>query len=111
ECAAHISLGQAPDPELLAPLIITLSEDAIAAGITGRLLVEAKIGADGRVKNAKVLAGPQWPCGTSPDSEIKQVREMVIDSVESARFTPATKKGKPVTAEDRKSTRLNSSHV
>jgi TonB family protein len=97
--AAQIALGQATDPELLAPLNITLSEDAIAAGIAGRLLVEAKVGADGRVKDAKVLAGPQWPCGTSPNSEIKQVREMVIESVESARFTPATKKGKPVTAE------------
>ena len=51
-----------------------LSERAIAAGIDGTLTVSFKVDRGGTVKNVTILAGPIWPCDSSPESVIKEVR-------------------------------------
>jgi len=76
-----------------------LSERAVAAGIDGTFTVFLKVDHTGNVKDVEIFAGPIWPCGSSPRTEIKEVREAVRKNILASKFSPATKKGKPVDAE------------
>lgn len=77
----------------------TLTPAAEAAGIDGKLKLLVKITKEGTVKDVNVLAGPSWPCGTNPKTEIKDVREAVKANTLVAKFDPATKDGKAVSDE------------
>lgn len=76
-----------------------LSEKAEAAGIDGSLTVSFKVDRAGTVKDVSILAGPIWPCDSSPGSTIKEVRQAVKNNILASKFSPATKDGKPIDAE------------
>lgn len=93
------SLAQDRGIEFLSGPEFNLSDKAAAAGIDGTLTVSFKVDRTGSVKGVSILAGPIWPCDSSPSSTIKQVREAVKQNILSSKFSPATKAGKPVDAE------------
>ena len=76
-----------------------LSKTAIDAGIDGTFSVSFKVDHTGTVKNVSILAGPIWPCDSTPSSEIKSVREAVKENIFLSKFLPALKDGKPIDAE------------
>lgn len=76
-----------------------LSESAAAAGIDGSFTVSLRVDRTGTIKHLDILAGPIWPCRSSPSSEIKKVREAVRQNILASKFSPATKAGQPVDAE------------
>lgn len=76
-----------------------LSKSAVAAGIDGTLTVLVSVDRNGNVKDADILAGPIWPCDSSPNAEIKELRKAVKQNILSSKFSPATKGGKPVDGE------------
>jgi hypothetical protein len=93
------SLAQDRGIEFLSGPEFTLSDKAAAAGIDGTLTVSFKVDRTGNVKGVDILAGPIWPCDSSPGSAIKEVREAVKQNILASKFSPATKNGKPVDAE------------
>jgi hypothetical protein len=76
-----------------------LSDKAAAAGIDGTLTVLVKVDRAGNVKKVDILAGPIWPCDSTPSAAIKDVREAVKKNILASKFSPAIKNGKPVDAE------------
>jgi len=88
--------GQERGIEFLSGPEFVLSEKARAAGIDGTLTVSFKVDRTGAVKDVSVLAGPIWPCRSSPSSAIKEVREAVKQNILASKFSPAIKAGKPV---------------
>src|SRR5215471_13468790 len=64
--------------------------EASAAGIDGQLGIAVSVNKDGGVDRAEVVAGPSWPCDSSPKNELQKVRDGVRDTVMAARFSPAT---------------------
>lgn len=72
-----------------------ISPEATQAGIDGKLAVVVWVKKDGTVDRAEVLAGPSWPCGAEPKTELSEVRNGAADAVKKARFSPAIKDGKP----------------
>ncbi len=73
-----------------------LSERAVAAGIDGSLTVSFKVDKLGNVSDVDVIAGPIWPCDSSPGAVIKEVRDAVEANILASKFSPATKGGKPI---------------
>ena len=93
------SVAQDRGIEFLAGPEFNLSEKAEAAGIDGTLTVSFEVDRTGNVKDVDILAGPIWPCDSSPGSVIKEVREAVKQNILASKFSPATKNGKPINAE------------
>ena len=91
--------GQDRGIEFLSGPEFVLSDKARAAGIDGTLTVSFKVDRTGTVKGVSILAGPIWPCGSSPSSAIKEVREAVKQNILASKFSPATKAGQPVDGE------------
>lgn len=87
------------DAKLLEAVQFSLSDEAVAAGIDGALLLAVSIDKTGVVKAARVIAGTAWPCSSSPKKQIESVRESVIDSIKLAKFAPAINGGKPTDVE------------
>ncbi len=87
------------DAKILEAVEFSLSDEAAAAGIDGTLLLAVSIDKTGAVKTAKVIAGPAWPCSSSPKKQIESLRESVVDSIKLAKFSPAIKGGKPTDVE------------
>lgn len=85
--------------EFLSGPTFILSDKATAAGIDGTLTVFLKVDRTGTVKNVSILAGPIWPCDSTPKMEIKEVREAVKRNILASKFSPATKAGVPIDAE------------
>ena len=98
-CSAHQGLGQTKDAELNSPASLSLSPEAIDAGIGGQMTVGVKVNPEGRVKDARVLGGPSWPCGTSPDSLVDEVQDTAVETIKQVLFSPAMKNGKAVSTE------------
>lgn len=96
---AVATLAQDRGIEFLSGPEFVLSERATAAGIDGTLTVYFKVDRTGTVKDVTILAGPIWPCNSTPGSAIKEVREAVKQNILASRFSPATKNGKPVDGE------------
>lgn len=92
------SVAQDRGIEFLSGPDFNLSDKAAAAGIDGTLTVSFKVDRSGNVKEVDILAGPIWPCDSSPGSVIKEVREAVKQNILASKFSPATKNGKPVDA-------------
>ena len=76
-----------------------LSKSAVAAGIDGTMRVSFTVDRNGKVKSVNIVAGPIWPCRSSPSSEIRAVRDAVRENIFASRFSPATKGGKPINAD------------
>jgi len=100
--SAHVLAQTTPndtDAKLLEAVEFSLSDEAVATGIDGTLLLAVSIDKTGAVKAASVIAGPAWPCNSSPKKQIESVRQSVIDSIKLAKFAPAIKDGKPADVE------------
>ena len=76
-----------------------LSQSAIDAGIDGSFSVSFKVDRTGIVKSVHILAGPIWPCDSTPSAEIKSVREAVKENILASKFSPATKGGQAIDAD------------
>jgi hypothetical protein len=77
-----------------------LSDEAIAAGIDGVVRVSLKIDKTGAVKRVDLLNEPAWPCGTSPDNALRNVRRAIADNLRATIFKPVlNSKGEPDTAQ------------
>lgn len=87
------------EPKLISSPTFVLSAEAEAAGIDGTLLLAVSIDATGSVTSATVIAGPEWPCGKRPKDQIEDVRKQVSTLVRQAKFSPAIRKGSPVSTE------------
>lgn len=72
-----------------------LSADGIAAGIDGTVAAGLSIDDAGNVTGVTVYGDPVWPCGKSPDRELKSVRSAVDKHLRLLKFSPALKNGKP----------------
>lgn len=86
------------DPKLIDKPYFELSNEAIAAGIEGRIVVSLKIGREGKPESAEVIAGPEWPCKSNPRRELDAVRKAAKEYALSMKFEPATENGKPASA-------------
>lgn len=69
--------------------------EARAAGIDGMFTLLLKVGADGVVTDADVIAGPSWPCGKEPKKELAELRKTVVAQSLASKFAPAIKDGRP----------------
>jgi TonB family protein len=76
-----------------------MPDDAMAAGIDGKIQVAFTVDKTGEVKNILIMAGPVWPCGTKPRKEIDEVLDGVKQNILTAKFSPAVKDGKPVSSD------------
>ena len=73
-----------------------LSEAARRAGIDGKVRIGLTVDKTGSAKNVTIYSGPAWPCGSNPKKDIEDVRTSIKQNIQSARFSPAIKEGKPV---------------
>jgi outer membrane biosynthesis protein TonB len=89
------AMAQDADAKLITSPEFRLSPEATTAGIDGNLKVDITVDKSGNVKEAQVLAGPAWPCGSNPKKEIDKVQDAVKQNVLGMRFSPAMKDGKP----------------
>ena len=87
--------SQDASPKLISMPEYMIPVEATQAGIDGKLAVLVWVKKDGTVDRAEALAGPSWPCGSNPKTELGAVRSGAEDSVKKARFSPALKDGKP----------------
>jgi hypothetical protein len=77
-----------------------LSDEARAAGIDGVVRVSLKIDKTGAVQRVDLLNEPAWPCGKSPDAELRNVRRAIADNLRATVFRPVLNdKGRPDTAQ------------
>lgn len=97
--ASAVLLAQDRGIEFLSGPEFRLPDNAVAAGIDGTLTVSFKVDRTGTVKSVNILAGPIWPCDSTPNSAIKEVREAVKKNILASKFSPALKDGKPVDSE------------
>jgi TonB family protein len=72
---------------------LVLTEEDQTAGIDGVMRFAVTIDEAGTVKDAKLQAGPAWPCGTNPVAQIEKVTAAARYRVLAARFTPSMKDG------------------
>jgi len=72
-------------PEIIEKVSPKYPEEAKKEGVTGKVIVEALLGTDGRVMEAKVV--------NDADSRLAQA---AVDAVKQWKFKPAEKNGKPV---------------
>ncbi len=86
--------AQNADAKLISSPAFILSSEAVTAGIDGNVKVSLTIKKDGTVKSVQIVAGPAWPCGTSPEKELEDVRKAIKGNVLAAKFQPVMKDGK-----------------
>jgi len=96
---SSILLAQDRGVEFVSGPEFQLSKTAIDAGIDGSFSVSFKVDRTGTVKSVSILAGPIWPCDSTPSAEIKRVREAVKENILASKFSPATKGGRAIDAE------------
>lgn len=92
---AGIALAQTSEAKIVNIPTYALPPEAVTAGIDGKVVLVITVNKEGKIDRAKVVAGPTWPCGSSPKQELEKVREGIIDAVKRSTFTPAMKEGKP----------------
>lgn len=88
-----LSHGRAPaiggpiiPPKLLKSIRPVAPADAIRSYVTGNVELDALVDAEGRVKSASVLSGPE------------ALRDAAISTVKQYKYAPATQSGRPVAA-------------
>ncbi len=84
--------SKAEDPSLVKPVLIEkvapkYPEDAKAEKVTGQVIIDAYVGADGKVLEAKAT--------NNPDPRLEKA---ALEAFKQWKFKPATVKGKPVKA-------------
>lgn len=72
------------------------ADDIYAAGITGKLMIGFTVNETGEVKDPIWVAGPIWPCDSSPRRSLEKLVEAAKQNVLSSRFAPAIKDGKAI---------------
>lgn len=84
-------------PKLVTPLRPVYPAEARELGLGGRVTVRVVVGESGEVRSVDQPVGPANVCnGSADDPRLAALRNSVIDAVKQAKFTPATKDGKPV---------------
>lgn len=84
--------SKAEDPSLVKPVLIEkvapkYPEDAKAEKVTGQVIIDAYVGADGKVLEAKATNNPD-----------PRLAKAALEAFKQWKFKPATVKGKPVKA-------------
>lgn len=69
---------------------------AIAAGFGGTIVVNVKIDKDGDVVGIESVSGPDSVCQSVTHPAIAALRDVSVEAAKRAKFSPATKDGKPV---------------
>jgi TonB family protein len=82
------------DPALLPAPPFVLSDEARTAGIDGTITVNFSIDRSGTVKQVYIIAGPAWPCGSSPGKAVERVRKMAKENILASIYSPMIKDGK-----------------
>ena len=73
-----------------------LPQSAIDAGIDGTILVAIRVNETGKPEAVGVVAGPLWPCGSTPRAALSDVSNSLSDTLMKLEFSPAIKNGKPI---------------
>jgi hypothetical protein len=94
-CFSIYTSAQETEARMLSGNDFQLSTEAVAAGIDGKIWMGLTINADGSSSDIRVYGGPMWPCGAKMPRELEEVRRAVKQHVQSLRFEPARKDGKP----------------
>ena len=94
-CLTTHVVAQDSDPRILSEPYFNLSDEAIAAGIDGAYRANLSIDSAGNVRGVRLYGEPAWPCGTSPERELKSVKTAVEDHLKLVKFSPAMNNGKP----------------
>ena len=84
--------SKADDPSLVKPVLIEkvapkYPEDARAEKVSGEVVIETYVGADGKVLEAKAINNPD-----------PRLAKAALEAFKQWKFKPATVKGKPVKA-------------
>jgi protein TonB len=84
--------GKAEDPNLVKPVLIEkvapkYPEDAREEKVSGEVIIEAYVGADGKVLDARAINNPD-----------PRLAKAALEAFKQWKFKPATVKGKPVKA-------------
>src|SRR4051794_9155634 len=90
-----VAAAQDSDPVMKGSVSYAMPQSAIDAEMEGKVLVAVRIDAVGRVEEAKIAAGPMWPCGTTPTKAIDDLSSALENVFKTINFTPAMKHGKP----------------
>lgn len=80
----------------VAGTVLKPTDDIYAAGIEGKLMIGFTVSETGEVKDPIWIAGPIWPCDSSPRRSIEKLVEAAKQNVLSSRFAPAIKDGKAI---------------
>ena len=88
--------AQDSDPIMKGSGAYSMPQSAIDAEIGGTVLVAVRIDSTGKVAEAKIAAGPMWPCGTTPTKAFDELSSTVEEAFKKIEFTPAMDHGKPV---------------
>jgi len=98
--AVNVASAQTPPADANAKLIsgpqFVLSDEAVSAGIEGKIVVAFTVDKDGKITIAVPYAGPSWPCGTRPIKQLEDMWEAIRQNVRASHFSPAIKNGKPI---------------
>lgn len=98
-----VSVAQAPQtdtqPTIKGKVSYTMPQSAIDAEIGGSIVVAVSVDENGKPGRAWITAGPMWPCGKEPAKALLELSETVLAAVKSLKFAPATKNGKPISAD------------
>jgi len=88
--------AQDSDPVMKGSAGYIVPQSAIDAQIEGKVLLAVRVDATGKVVEAKIAAGPMWPCGATPTSAFEELASTLETTFKTIEFTPAMKHGKPV---------------
>jgi len=81
------------DPVLQGTMNYALPQSAVEAEIGGKVSVGIRVDKTGKPLQAVVLAGPAWPCSTTPSAALNAFIADVSEAMLKLHFTPAVKGG------------------
>jgi TonB family protein len=88
--------GQEADPVMKGSAKYTMPQSAMDAEMGGQVVLAVRVDETGKVRDAKIFAGPMWPCGTKPTKAFDELGSTLEDTMKKLDFSPAMKAGKPV---------------
>jgi outer membrane biosynthesis protein TonB len=88
--------AQESEPIMKGSGAYSMPQSAIDAELGGTVLVAVRIDSTGKVAEAKIAAGPMWPCGATPTKAFDDLSSTLEEAFKKIEFTPAMDHGKPV---------------
>lgn len=98
-CAAVSAQTRNSDPVLQGSANYAMPQEAIDAGIDGKVAVGIHVDETGKPTKATLILGPMWPCGSKPVKALNSLSSTLSDTVLKLHFDPAIKNGKPVASD------------